>query len=132
GIGIGGRGAVHAARGDVEAALGDLDTSLAAGRAFPVPFERARTLLVLGSVQRRARRRREARETLGHALELFEGLGAPAFAERARAELGSIGGRPGAAGELTPAERRIAALVAGGRTNKEVARELVVSIHTVE
>jgi DNA-binding CsgD family transcriptional regulator len=131
-IGLRGRGAVQAARGDLEAALGDLETSLEAGRGFPVPFERARTLLVLGSVQRRARRRREARATLGRALELFEGLGAPAFAERARAELGRIGGRTGARDELTPAEHRIAGLVAGGRTNKEVARELVVSIHTVE
>ncbi len=54
------------------------------------------------------------------------------FAERARAELGRIGGRAPTSGELTAAERRVAELVAQGRTNKEVAGDLVVSVHTVE
>jgi DNA-binding CsgD family transcriptional regulator len=51
--------------------------------------------------------------------------------ERARAELGRIGGRV-RTGELSPAERRVAALVAEGRTNREVAAALFLSERTVE
>jgi DNA-binding NarL/FixJ family response regulator len=97
-----------------------------------MPFERARALLALGRLQRRARHRRAARETLGEALRLFAELGAEAFAARTRDELARIGGRAPSAGTLTPSERRIAELVAQGRTNREVAAELVLSVHTVE
>ena len=53
-------------------------------------------------------------------------------AAQAQSELASLGGRTSSAGGLTPVEERIAALVAGGRTNKEVAGELFVSVRTVE
>jgi DNA-binding NarL/FixJ family response regulator len=99
---------------------------------MPMPFERGRTLLALGAAQRQARERRAARETLQAALAEFERLGSARLAERTRAELGRIGGRTAVAGQLTEAERRIAELVAAGKPNKEVAAELVVSIHTVE
>ena len=49
---------------------------------------------------------------------------------RARAELGRIGGRTRAEG-LTAAERRVAELVAAGRTNREVAAELFLGERTV-
>jgi DNA-binding NarL/FixJ family response regulator len=97
-----------------------------------MPFERGRTLLALGTLQRRARRRKAARDTLGGALGLFEGLGAESWADNARGELARIGGRTPSGGELTASERRIAELVALGRTNREVADELVISVHTVE
>jgi len=94
--------------------------------------ERGRTLLLLGVVQRRARQRRSARETLERAVSIFEDVGTPLWASKARAELSRIGGR-GPAGEgLTPSERRIAELVAQGMTNKEVAAALVVTARTVE
>jgi DNA-binding CsgD family transcriptional regulator len=96
------------------------------------PFEHARTLLALGAAQRRARRRRAARETLEAACASFDALGAALWAAKARRELGRIGGRPPSSGELTPAERRVAELVAEGRTNQEVAAALVLSVHTVE
>ena len=51
------------------------------------PFERARSLLALGATQRRMKRRREARETLDEALDVFERIGAALWAERARGEL---------------------------------------------
>jgi DNA-binding CsgD family transcriptional regulator len=59
-------------------------------------------------------------------------LGASVWADNARAELGRIGGRGPAGTQLTPREQRIADLVAQGKSNKEVAAELFVTVHTVE
>jgi DNA-binding NarL/FixJ family response regulator len=98
----------------------------------PVPFDRARTLLALGTVRRRARRRRDARDALVEACAELERLGAEPWLERAQAELRRLGGRAPSDGALTPSERRVAALVARGRTNREVAAELVLSEKTVE
>ena len=70
--------------------------------------------------------------TLEQALAIFERLGAPLWAEKARSELARIGGRAPGRGELTEAESRIAALVAEGLTNREVAAHLFVTVHTVE
>ena len=97
-----------------------------------LPLDRARTLLALGVTQRRAKRRREARETLEEALAAFELIGAALWAERTRAELRRISGRAPTAGALTPAEERVAVLVAEGKTNREVAAALYVSERTVE
>jgi DNA-binding CsgD family transcriptional regulator len=97
-----------------------------------VPLDRGRTLLALGAAQRRAKRRREARETLEEALATFERIGAELWAERARGELRRISGRAATPGALTPAEERVAALVAEGKTNREVAAALFLSERTVE
>ena len=59
-------------------------------------------------------------------------LGAALWAERARAELKRISGRAATPGALTPAEERVAALVAEGKTNREVAAALFLSERTVE
>jgi DNA-binding CsgD family transcriptional regulator len=127
-----GRGLLHAARGELELAIAALDTSRTRYAAIADPFGLSRTLLALGSVERRALHRRAARQTLKAALELFEGLGARLWAERARAELARIGGRHAVGDELTPSERQVAALVAEGRTNREVAAALVVTERTIE
>jgi DNA-binding CsgD family transcriptional regulator len=66
------------------------------------------------------------------ALEIFERLGAPLWAEKARAELKRVGLRPSAPNDLTPTEERVADLVAAGRTNKEVAEALFMSVKTVD
>jgi DNA-binding CsgD family transcriptional regulator len=95
-------------------------------------FQHARTLLALGATQRRAKQRGAARQTLEEALAIFTDLPAPLWAEKARAELARIGGRAPSRGELTEAERRIAALVAEGRTNREIAATLFLTEHTVE
>jgi DNA-binding CsgD family transcriptional regulator len=126
------RGLLAAARGDLDDALATFERALAEHDAVPMPFERARTLLAHGSVQRRARQRRAARESLQEARAMFEELGAALFAEKAGAELARIGGRAAGPGDLTPAEQRIAELVGQGRSNKEVAAELVVTVRTVE
>ena len=59
-------------------------------------------------------------------------LGAPLWADQTRAELARIGGRAPSNGELTEGERRVAALVAEGRTNREVAAALFLGERTVE
>jgi DNA-binding NarL/FixJ family response regulator len=126
------RGLILASRGRPEEAVGALQRALHEHQRLPVPLERARTLLALGTVQRRARRKRAAREALEAALALFSQLGSNIWAERARGELARIGGRAPSGSTLTAGERRVAALVAHGRTNREVAAELFVTVNTVE
>ena len=126
------RGLVAAARGDLPEALSALEQALAAQQRLSEPLERGRTLLALGSIHRRERRKRVARETLNEAAVVFESLPAPLWIERARREAARIGGRVPTGAELTEVERRIAELVAEGRSNAEVARALVVSRKTVE
>lgn len=103
----------------------------------PRPFDRARTLLLLGEHLRRDRRRKEARIPLRTALDAFEQLGATPWTERARRELRATGEsvrRRDAASsmELTRQEGQIVELVAEGATNKEVAAQLFLSPRTVE
>jgi DNA-binding CsgD family transcriptional regulator len=107
-----------------------LADAVAGHEAVDDPFGRARALLALGIVRRRARQKRPARESIEAALEAFEELGAATWAQTARAELGRIGGRTRAEG-LTAAEQRVAALVAEGRTNREVAAALFLAERTV-
>ena len=65
-------------------------------------------------------------------MEVFERIGAGLWAQRARAELKRISGRTASPDALTPAEARVAALVAEGRTNREAAATLFVSERTIE
>ena len=125
-------GLILAAEGDLAGALAALERALSVHERLPQPFDLARTLLVLGVTRRRARERRAARESLEQALAVFDELGAALWAAKARSELARIGGRTPAGDELTPSERRIAELVAEGKTNKEVAAALVVTDRTVE
>jgi DNA-binding CsgD family transcriptional regulator len=102
------------------------------------PFDLARTHLVYGERLRRERRRAESRPHLRFAVEGFENVGAATWMERARDELRASGEtlrrREGETlvDELTPRERTIAQLVAQGRTNRDVAAQLFVSVRTVE
>jgi DNA-binding CsgD family transcriptional regulator len=126
------RALLLAARGDFAGAQAGFERALVEHARTQDPFQHARTFLAQGVTQRRAKQRGAARVTLEQALAIFERLGAPLWAEKARAELQRIGGRTASRGELTEAEGRIAALVAEGRTNREVAAALFVTEHTVE
>jgi DNA-binding CsgD family transcriptional regulator len=126
------RGLLRAARSDHDGALEALAEAERAFQRLPVPFERGRTLLALGTLQRRAKHRRAAQASLGAALAGFQQLGARLWAEQARAQLAQLGGRPPQDATLTPTETQIAALVAQGRTNQQVAAALFVSPKTVE
>jgi DNA-binding CsgD family transcriptional regulator len=126
------RGLLADANGDLEHALEALHESTLRYSEVPIPLERARTLLALGSVRLRARQKRAARESLQEALADFQRLGAAIWAERTQAELTRIGGRAPSDGSLTVREQRVAELVAEGRTNREVAAELCITERTVE
>lgn len=128
------RGIVASADGDLPMAFGYFERSrdLLDSLPSPWPYELARTLFWLGVNQRRARQKLAARDSLGRALEIFEGLGARLWAEKTRAELTQIGGRPISTNSLTPTERRVAEIVASGRSNAEAADALFMSPKTVE
>jgi DNA-binding CsgD family transcriptional regulator len=126
------RGLLLSARGDLSGAFTTFDQALAEHARSVDPFHYARTLLALGVTRRRAKQRAVARTTLENALEIFERLGAPLWADRTRAELARIGGRAPSRGELTESERRVATLAAEGQTNREVAAALSLTEHTVE
>lgn len=124
------RGLLAAANGDIEQALTRLERAVDAHAAVGDAFGRARALLALGVIGRRARQKRRARDAIEAALRGFEQLGAEGWAEKARSELGRVGGRRRVEG-LTPAELRVATLVAAGRTNREVAAALFLGERTV-
>jgi DNA-binding CsgD family transcriptional regulator len=116
---------------NTEEALALLERAVAEHEQVGDPFGRARALLALGVVRRRDKQKRPAREAIESALEGFEAIGAAGWAEKARAELGRVGGRRPSDGELTPTELRLATLVAEGRSNKEIAAALFVTPKTV-
>jgi DNA-binding CsgD family transcriptional regulator len=126
------RALIHATTGDFDAAVVLLHEALALDAAAPGPFERARTLLVEGIIHRRAKAKGEASRAIVEAVQLFDAVGARAWAERAEEELARVKGHSASSVELTAGERRIAELAASGLTNKQVAEQAFVSPKTVE
>jgi DNA-binding CsgD family transcriptional regulator len=124
------RGLVAAAQGAVDEAVPLLERAAVRSEEIGDTFERARAQLALGVVLRRARRKRPAREAIREALDGFSRLGAATWVAKAEGELGRIGGRKREEG-LTASERRVAVLVAEGRTNREVAATLFLGERTV-
>jgi DNA-binding CsgD family transcriptional regulator len=124
-------GLFHAAEGDMAAAATVLEQAMVVHELLPMPFERARTRALLGNVLRRAGRRRDARRELDAALAEFVRLGTPVQADQTRLALAGLGGQT-VVPDLTVGEHRVAALVAAGRTNREVAEALFMSVRTVE
>ena len=102
-----------------------------------IDVERGRTHLLYGEWLRRRKRRRDAREQLHAALDLFERSAAPAFVARARSELTATGLKAESAAEpqslgLTGQELTVARLAASGSTNAEIGATLFISANTVD
>jgi len=99
--------------------------------------ELARSHLLFGEWLRRQGRRRDARDGLRTAHDMFVSMGIEAFGERARLELLATGERARKRTvetrvQLTPQERQIARLVRDGARNQEIAAQLFISPSTVQ
>lgn len=102
-----------------------------------LPIELGRAHLLYGEWLRRARRRRDAREELHAALDLFERGQAPAFAHRTRAELRAVGDQAAQVAardplDLTTQQLTVARLAASGHTNAEIGATMFLSPNTVD
>lgn len=120
-----------------QAGLPLLEESVAVLRRSPALLQRAHSLTEFGAALRRTGQRAAAREPLGEALELAARCGARPLAARAREELLATGARPrrewrSGVDALTPSELRVARLAAEGRSNREIAQTLYVTLKTVE
>ena len=128
---------VHGLIAGGEPGLAELEQAVEQLERSPARRELARSLVELGAALRRLGRRSAAREPLRRALDLATAGGLVATGERAREELRVTGAKVPAregsgVGSLTPSERRIAELAAGGASNPEIAQTLFVTVKTVE
>ncbi len=126
------RAMLAVARGDLAGATLAAKQAMVEHDRLPMPFERARTQLLLGQLQRRQRHREAASATLRDALSAFERMGTMLWANRARAESTRLDVGPRQAGALTRSEQRVAELAGSGMTNSKVAAALFISPKTVE
>lgn len=114
-----------------------LEESVEVLTASPARLERAKALVELGAALRRQGHRKDARAPLSAGLELAGDVGAVPLAQRGREELVATGARPRRTAQsgvdsLTPSERRVIRLAANGLSNRQIGRELVVTVKTVE
>lgn len=118
-------------------ALDLLEEAHAAQATTGRAVELARIGVALGEERLRRGDIPGARQAAGEAREIAEACGAVPLASAALACLHASGARPRRTartgpGALTASERRIAELAALGRTNREIADELVLAPRTVE
>ena len=123
---------ILSARGAVDEALVAAERALVQHERLEWPFERARTLLVLGATLRRLGRRRDATAALTEARSGFNAVDNPLWLAKVEAEERRLGGRRAANDGLTPTEERVAELAAQGLRNAEIASLLFVTPKTVE
>jgi DNA-binding CsgD family transcriptional regulator len=126
------RGIAVLGAGDPAGAILLLERARVGFAAIGAPYELAHTLRTLGAAHARCGERRRAAETLREAHRVFGELGTRAWQERTDDELRRAYPRPRRDRDLTPAEEHVAALVAVGRTNREVAAQLFTTVKTVE
>jgi DNA-binding NarL/FixJ family response regulator len=123
-------GAVVLAEGDARAALRSLRRALSTWQDIEAPYEAARTRVLLGVACRRLGDDDAAALELEAARTVFEDLGAGPDLTRVDSLQTSAPSR--SAGGLSPRELEVLRHVAGGKTNKEIATELVLSERTIE
>lgn len=123
---------IASARGEVDEALEGAERALEEHERLDWPFERARSLLVLGSILRRLGRRRDAAAALAEARSGFGSVHNPLWLAKVEAEERRLGGRRSTGDDLTPNEERVAELAAQGLRNAEIASQLYVTPKTVE
>jgi DNA-binding CsgD family transcriptional regulator len=117
--------------GDLDRAAEAARAAVAAHEVSPLRLELARSLLVLGRIERRRKARKQARDALIRARALAIKAGHRPLLAQIEQELPRIAAvRSGT--ELTAAEQRVADLIVTGATNREAAAELFVSVRTVE
>ena len=126
------RALLLASRGNLEAAAAAIEAAIAQHDRIPLPFERGRTLLVKGQLERRRKHKAAAKQALEESLTIFETVGTSLWAQRARSELSRVNIRPPAPFELTPTEAKVAELAASGLSTKQVAERAFLSPRSVE
>lgn len=131
-IGARSRALLAASRGDLADAEEALDQAIVVHEALPMPIELGRTLLQLGGVRRRRRRKRLASEALERGRAVFAAAGAAGWARVADRELARLGERPSSADALTATEWEVARLAATGMTNRQVADAMVLSPKSID
>jgi DNA-binding CsgD family transcriptional regulator len=121
-----------AGRGDLVAASALIERAVAGSLALPYPLEHGRNLLIKGSVERRRKLKSAARQSVTEAADVFDHIGAHAWAERARQELRRL--EPSRSGPhgLTALEARVAEHVLDRLSAREMAAQLFVSRRTIE
>lgn len=120
------------AQGEANAAVVSSEESAAGFAAAGFPLDRGRALLVAGDALRRLGERRRAAVKVEAAKAVFSDLGAVLWLKRAEKELRRVSPRPRKDRLLTVSESRVAALVATGLTNKQVAGQLFTTVSTIE
>jgi DNA-binding NarL/FixJ family response regulator len=120
-----------ATAGDLDAAAGSARAAVAAHESTPLRPELARSLLVLGQIERRRKARQRSRAALHRARELAAEMGHRPLLAQIEREMPLVAAAR-AGNELTAAEQRVAGLIAAGATNRDAAAALFVSVRTVE